>query len=174
MTHHHPAFNSPARFIPLMFIFVLGIACQNERRDGPKAPDFSLENLSGQTVTLKQHLGNLVVLDFWATWCPPCRTAIPELVKLQSKYEDQGLVVMGISMDDPRKVDNAYLQAFCEKFNTNYKILRYDYHVLESYFGSTTPSIPTLYVIDQKGQVRNKFIGMNAVALENSIKRLIQ
>lgn len=171
---YHKIRHSPLiRVVVLVTLLFFGTACQNEGGSGPKAPGFSLKNLSGQTVTLKQHRGSVVVLDFWATWCPPCRKAIPDLIKLQNRYKDKGLVVLGISMDDHRKVDNEYLRAFCEKIKTNYKILRYDYNVLESYFGSETPSLPTLYVIDQKGQVRDKFIGMDSVALAKSIEGLI-
>ncbi len=157
----------------LLFCF-FSFGCQEEVGAGPKAPDFSLPDLSGKTVTLKQYRGSVVVLDFWATWCPPCRASIPELVELQKKYKDNGLVILGISTDDTRKVDNAYLRAFCEKFKINYAILRFDLDVIDAYFGREAPAIPTLYVIDRVGQVRDKFQGFSPDALEKSLKRLFE
>lgn len=154
----------------LFFLFCFG--CQKEVGAGPKAPDFSLPDLSGKTVTLKQYRGSVVVLDFWATWCPPCRASIPELVKLQEKYKDKGLVILGITTDDKGKVNNAYLQSFCEKFKINYSILRYDIKVIQDYFGNQAPALPTMYVIDREGQVRDKFEGFSDDALKNSLERL--
>ena len=159
--------------INLLAFSLFILACQKEVGAGPVAPDFSLKNLSSQRVTLKQYRGNIVILDFWATWCPPCRASIPELIKLQDKFKKKGLVILGISMDDPRRADNQYIQSFCEKFKVNYMVLRYNSNVLESYFGRQAPALPTMYVIDREGIVRDKHVGFSSDALQKSLERLL-
>ncbi|SPD73895.1 Thiol-disulfide isomerase-like protein [uncultured Desulfobacterium sp.] len=164
-------------FNKLIFVSVLAFTifgCKSDIAAGPAAPDFSLKDLSDKTVTLKQYRGSIVVLDFWATWCPPCRAAIPELVAMQEKYRDKKLAVIGISMDDPRKVTNEYLRSFSEKFNINYIILRFDLKVVEDYFGAQAPALPTLYIIDRDGQVRDKLVGFDPDALQSAVERLLK
>ena len=78
------------------------------------APDFSLPDLSGKTVSLEQFRGKVVLLDFWATWCPPCRMTIPLLINLQEQYGKKGLIILGVSIDDPRKVKDKDL-LYCKK-----------------------------------------------------------
>jgi cytochrome c biogenesis protein CcmG, thiol:disulfide interchange protein DsbE len=167
-----------SRFIiGIIFISTLAISvfgCKSEIAAGPTAPDFSLNDLAGKTVTLKQYRGSIVVLDFWATWCPPCRAAIPELVEVQEKYKDKKLVVLGISMDDPHKATNEYLRAFSEKLKINYPVLRFDLKVVESYFGNDMPALPTLYIIDRNGQVRDKQVGFDADFLKGAVERILK
>ncbi len=151
-----------------LFLF----ACRNDVGAGPVAPDFILKDVTGKDHTLKQYRGNVVLLDFWATWCPPCRAAIPELIGLQDKYKKKGLVVLGISMDDPKRVSDKYLQAFGGKFKINYTMLRYDIDIVSKYFGHNTPSLPTMYVIDREGQVKDRIIGFNSNVLKKSIEGL--
>jgi len=167
-------YKMPIWIVGFISVFLFSFGCQKEVAAGPKAPDFSLPDLSGKTVTLEQYRGSVVILDFWATWCPPCRASIPELVKLQDKYKDKGLVILGISTDDQRKVNNEYLRSFCEKFKINYRVLRYDYKVIEAYFGNQAPAIPTMYVIDREGQVRDKFVGFTPEDLQKSLDKLFK
>jgi len=158
----------------LLSFSVLVFGCQKGEDPGPEAPDFSLQDLSGKTVTLKQYRGSVVVVEFWATWCPPCRAAMPDLIKMQDKYKEKGLVILGISTDDTHKVSNEYLRSFCEKFKTNYLILRYDYKVIEDYFGLQAPALPTTYVIDREGHVSDKIEGYDHENLEKAIERLLE
>ncbi|MBW1861705.1 MAG: TlpA family protein disulfide reductase, partial [Deltaproteobacteria bacterium] len=75
-----------------LVFFLAFYGCNREVGAGETAPDFSLKDLSGNMVSIKQYRGHIVLMDFWATWCPPCRKSIPELISLQNKYRDQKLV----------------------------------------------------------------------------------
>ena len=151
----------------------LTLSCQQESVAKSPAPNFTLRNLSGETVTLEEYRGRVVLLDFWATWCPPCRRAIPELVKLQEKYGDKGLVILGVSMDDPQLANDEFLQMFKEKMKINYPILRADEWVVRAYFPDGRTAIPTLYLIDREGTIREKVVGYRPGALERVIVELL-
>lgn len=159
-------------FLLCLAVFALCIGCTKAEDAGKAAPDFALEDLSGNTVNLSASKGRVVLLDFWATWCPPCLMSIPELVGLQHKYRDQGLEVIGISLDDPGEISNGDLLDFKKRLKINYKILRADWRVVEDYFGSESTSIPTLFVIDREGKIVEKHIGFSPGLLEKSLKDL--
>ncbi|MBK5100870.1 MAG: TlpA family protein disulfide reductase [Desulfobacteraceae bacterium] len=159
--------------VSVMAFFLSGIGCQEKASEGPTAPDFSLPDLSGNMTSLAQYRGRVVVVDFWATWCPPCKMSIPELVKLQEKYRDKGLVVLGISLDDPGRASDKYLRAFKDDYNINYTVLRFNHQVLRDYFGFETPAIPTMFIIDREGKIRGKFVGFRPGALEKALKRVL-
>ncbi len=144
-----------------------------ENKGGPEAPDFTLQDLSGNGVSLKQFRGKTVFVDFWATWCGPCRRSIPELVDLQERYRDQGLVVLGITVDDLNRVGVKTLLAFKEQYKINYSILLADRNVTMAYFGNRQMPIPTLFIIDGKGRVVESITGYVPGAAERSLKKLI-
>jgi cytochrome c biogenesis protein CcmG/thiol:disulfide interchange protein DsbE len=156
----------------IFFLFLYG--CDKEVEKLQTAPDFTLRDLNGDPVSLKDYRGKIVLLDFWATWCAPCRLSIPELVELQKKYRDQGVVVLGISMDDPEMFPDAYILAFKEAFKMNYTILRGDQNVAVDYFGITNMVIPTLFVINREGKLADKIAGYAPGAVENSLKRVLE
>jgi peroxiredoxin len=162
-----------ALILTLSAICLLGIGCNQDGDTLPKAPDFTLEDLSGNSVSLKQFRGQIVFLDFWATWCAPCRFSIPELVDLQKRYGDQGLVVLGISLDDPQMFNNAYLSEFKKQFKMNYRVLRATMKVAQDYFGTEPMAIPTLFVIDREGRIVAKHVGFEPGAAERSLKKLL-
>ena len=144
-----------------------------EDKGRPEAPDFTLPDLSGNGVSLKQFRGKIVLLDFWATWCAPCRRSSPEMVRIQEKYRDQGLVVLGISADDPRKISVNTLLAFKKQFRMNYSILWANRIVRRAYFGTGQMPLPTLFVIDREGRVVDSVVGYVPGAVEQSVKKLI-
>jgi len=117
------------------------------------APDFSLPDLSGEMVSLKDFRGNLVLVDFWATWCVPCRKSLPELAALEKKYRNQGVTVLGLSVDNPDSFDNQYIKDFLEKYKVAYRILRADQSVIHAYLGKDYPKVPTLFIIDGQGRI---------------------
>jgi alkyl hydroperoxide reductase subunit AhpC len=99
--------------------------------------------------------------------------SIPELVKLQDQYRDNGLVILGISMDST-DTKNAYLSAFKEKFKINYPILRVDEKTISQYFGNSEISIPILFIINRKGIVVDMHSGYSPGAVEKSLKKILQ
>lgn len=153
---------------------VLGLALTAQGELAPKAPDFALRDLKGNLVTLGQFRDRIVLLDFWATWCPPCRKAIPELVSLQTQYRAKGLQVLGISLDDPALVRDADLRAFARKYRINYPVLRITPPVMQAYFGPKPPPIPTLFLIDRQGRILNHFVGFSPAALRGALEKALE
>ena len=137
------------------------------------APDFSLTDLSGNKVSLRELRGHTVLLDFWATWCPPCLYSIPELIEIQKKYKDRGVVVLGVSMDDPQAASDTYLSQFKEKLKINYKILRANSQIVQDYFKNERMAIPTMFIINHEGKIVDKHVGFAPGAVEKSIKKLL-
>ncbi|WP_051184965.1 peroxiredoxin family protein [Desulfatiglans anilini] len=158
----------------ILVLCLLGVPFQSEAGADIAAPSFSLPDLNGKEVTLEQYRGKIVLLDFWATWCPPCRISIPELVKLQRDHQEDGLVILGVSVDDKRQFKDAYLKAFSEKHKINYPIVRYNDRVIEAYFTEDNPAIPTMFVIDRNGRIRDKVVGYNPEALRRALKPLLE
>lgn len=167
---------NPAKVI-LVFFFILSVSflgCETKADTKEvEAPDFTLEDLSGKNISLSRYKGSVVVLDFWATWCQPCRMSIPELVKLQENYRDKGFVVLGISMDSV-DTKNSYISDFCEKFKVNYPILRVDEKTIRKYFGNGELSIPTMFIVDRQGIVVDMYSGYSPGALERSLKQILK
>jgi cytochrome c biogenesis protein CcmG, thiol:disulfide interchange protein DsbE len=152
-------------------IFLASYSNASEKK--VKAPDFTLVDISGKSVSLSQYLGKIVIIDFWATWCPPCRMSIPELVQLQNKYREKGLVILGISFDSA-DTKNDYLSAFKEKYKINYTVLRADDKTTEKYFGGSQIDIPTLFIIDRGGMVVDMHSGYSPGAVEKSLIKIFQ
>ena len=168
--------NTLFRGLPLLLALVLGVAACNHsaKANVPReAPGFTLKDLGGRDVSLHEFGGKIVLLDFWATWCPPCRKSIPELVSLQDRYEDQGLVVIGITLDDPAKASDRFLQGFKEKNRMNYPILRGGERVVRDYFGDERLGIPTMFVINRDGEIVDRHVGFVPGALEESIRGVL-
>jgi len=93
---------------------------QEQKREYPAAPDFALKDLEGSTVKLSDYSGKVVILDFWATWCGPCRRGIPEFIELQSEFGADNLVILGISVDHG---DLSVVPKFAKQFGINYPVL---------------------------------------------------
>lgn len=123
---------------------------------GSIAPDFKLQDLDGGEVTLQQYRGKVVLLEFWATWCPPCRATVPELVAIQKKYRDRDFAVLGISVDDQGNDLRAQLSDFSRKFHVNYPILMGNDEVERDY---KIWSIPRSFLIDKNGKIRDSYSG---------------
>jgi len=116
--------------------------------------DFTLKDIHGKPFALSQYKGKVVLLDFWATWCPPCRKAIPGFIELYNSYRSRGFVVIGVSMDE----STSDIRRFAKQFKMNYPILvgagRDD---LEPAFGPLP--LPTAFVIARDGRICAKHEG---------------
>ena len=144
-----------------------------EIEEGQKAPDFSLQNLQGKTVGLTDFKGKIVLLDFWATWCLPCRKSLPELAELEKKYRDKGVVFLGLSIDDPDSYDNQYVAEFKDKYKVEYEILRAHSKVVADYLGTEDVRIPAFLILDKEGIVVKKHMGFEQGMVEKVLLKLI-
>lgn len=121
---------------------------KNRELIGKTAPDFSLKNLSGENVTLADFKGKVLVIDFWATWCSPCKKEMPTFVKLHRDFSAKGFSMIGVSTDYGTEV----VQKFAKKHKLNFPLLMADKKIQKDYGGIA--SIPTAFVVDKKGVVR--------------------
>jgi peroxiredoxin len=145
----------------------LPVGCKKEapKEKRPLAPDFTLPSVDGKTITLSQLRGKVVLLDFWATWCAPCRSAIPHLNGLYKVYQTRGLEIIGVSLDTGSR---ERVRRFATSMGIQYPIIIADDEVLKNY--GISP-IPTTYLIDREGYVSSKWVGfsqslMNKISAE--------
>ncbi len=118
------------------------------------APDFTLNDTQGKPVTLSDYKGKVVLLDFWATWCPGCQFEIPWYLEFEKKYKDKGLVVIGVAMD---KEGLTVVQPYMQKMQMDYTVVMGNDDLLPQ-FGFKT--LPATYLIDKNGNVAVAHMGM--------------
>ena len=123
-------------------------ANQFKSQEGYMAPRFSLRNLKGNMEGLDDHLGKVIVVNFWATWCVPCVKEMPSFENLYRRYRSQGLILLAVSLD---KGDSTKVQEFADKHKLSFPILLDTKGVAEKLYPSF--SIPFTYVIDKQGRV---------------------
>lgn len=121
---------------------------------GAQAPDFTLTTTEGRTIMLSDYKGKVVIVDFWATWCPPCRRGIPDLVSLQNEYKND-VVVIGISTDQNTRAD---VPSVMQQMNINYPVVFSTPELVEDFGG--IEAIPTTFIIDRSGVIVDKHVGL--------------
>jgi thiol-disulfide isomerase/thioredoxin len=118
------------------------------------APDFTLPDLEGRAVSLKDHAGKVVLIDFWATWCAPCRKELPMFQALQNQFRDRGFEVIGISLDEESE---KVVPPFIKTVGINYTNLLGDDDIAELY--GPIAGIPTFVLVDRDGKIRRRATG---------------
>jgi thiol-disulfide isomerase/thioredoxin len=172
---------NPLALVVVAFVaaLMLYFGYHHARRSGPSfaprliqsspAPDFSLESLDGKTMRLSDFRGKAVLLNFWATWCGPCKIEMPWFVELQNQYAAQGFQIVGVAMDDASKED---IGKFAKDMGVNYPILIGKESVGDQYGG--VPALPESFLIGRDGKIVDKIIGLRGKAeIEDAIKKAI-
>jgi thiol-disulfide isomerase/thioredoxin len=122
--------------------------------DNKTAPNFSLTDVNGKAVSLAQFKGKVVIIDFWATWCPPCRRGIPDLISIQKEFKNK-VAIIGISLDTDTK---AQVVPFMKSMGINYHVVYGTNDVVSAY--GNIEAIPTSFVIDQNGKIVAQHVGL--------------
>ncbi len=162
--------------------FSLGlVSCQGKTGDKPgqtektqeasanAAPAFALKDVNGDVVFLSDFSGKVVIIDFWATWCPPCKMEIPHFQSLYEEYASKGLVVIGIALDQG---GIGVVEPFVKANGVTYPVLMGDQSVANSYGGIR--GIPTTFIVDRNGNIVTKIVGYRDKAFfEENIKKLL-
>jgi|SRR6516164_2505374 peroxiredoxin len=139
------------------------------KASGNLAPDFTVKDIDGRKLTLSDYKGKVVLLNFWATWCAPCRTEIPHFVEMQNRFGLNGFQVIGISMDDDAKP----VREFAQQFGLNYPVAVGDDKLAESYGGVL--GLPISFIIDREGRIYAKRIGAaDAAVFDNEVIDLLR
>jgi thiol-disulfide isomerase/thioredoxin len=133
------------------------------------APDFALETLDGRNLRLSDLRGKAVLLNFWATWCAPCKIEMPWFVELQNEYGPQGLQIVGVAMDDSSKEDIA---KFARDMGVNYPVLLGKEAVGDAYGG--VPALPESFFISRDGKIVDKILGLEGKAdIEDAVRKAL-
>ncbi len=174
--------------LALLLTFTL-IACASEKKTGDKktkkeksvtssteAPAFTLKDSQYNDVSLADFNGKVIILDFWATWCPPCLMEIPHFIELQKEYGEKGLQVIGVSVDQEGW---KAVTPFVQEQGINYPILLTDRSVYMAYQKLLPPGqqggIPFTFILDKEGNVQDQIVGYREkVYFESAVKQLLE
>jgi cytochrome c biogenesis protein CcmG/thiol:disulfide interchange protein DsbE len=138
-------------------------------KKGTLAPDFTSADMKGRHVELSSLKGKVVVLNFWATWCGPCKIEMPWLVDLQKKYGPQGLQIVGVAMDD---ASDKEILAFARKMRVNYLVLRGSEKIAGLYGG--LEGLPATFFLDRSGRIVDETMGLvSESVIEDAIKQAL-
>jgi len=141
----------------LLFAAVLIQQAHSQGNYG-QAPDFKVTDLTGKSISLSDYKGKVLFLNFWATWCPPCRAEIPDFIEVYGEHKSKGLEILGISLDSKGKET---IVAFVDKYKINYPVVLETKNTTEKLIDDYQPGqfIPTTIIIDKQGRIRNKQVG---------------
>lgn len=159
-------------------MLVLNVNCGNTRsvraavkpeKDRKSAPEFSLKDAHGRVVKLSDYKGKVVLLNFWATWCGPCKIEIPWFIDFEQKFKDRGFAVLGVSMDEDGW---EAVKPYIEKQKVNYRVVVASDEVADLYGGVS--SLPTSFVLDRQGKIADVHVGLVSKSVyQNEIEQLL-
>jgi peroxiredoxin len=138
----------------LVILLAIGTLFLRAETENSPAPDFTIKDLQGNALTLSSFRGKVLLLNFWATWCPPCRAEIPDFVEAYQEYKAKGLEIIGVSVD---RVPPEKLKMFLSQAKINYPIALADQKLIEDYQPGNY--IPVTIIIDKKGKIRFRQVG---------------
>ncbi len=143
----------------LMLIGTSFVPATSAQDDYASAPNFKLTDLNGQKISLADYKGKVLILNFWATWCPPCRAEIPDFVEAYAEQKANGLEILGISLDTKGKET---VVSFVDKYKINYPVVLESRQATEKIINDYEPGqyIPATIIIDKLGRIRHKEVGV--------------
>ncbi|MBN1446507.1 MAG: TlpA family protein disulfide reductase [Bacteroidetes bacterium] len=159
------------RAFPILAFFLLATILTGtlSAQVGKQAPAFSLKDKDGRTYSLESLKGKVVVLNFWATWCPPCRAEIPDFKKVYSQYKDKDVEILGVSLDHKGW---SVITPFLKQWEINYPVVLGGAEIARDY--GNVRSIPTTFIIDKGGKVVDQHVGaMNEEMLVKMFEKLL-
>jgi len=165
------------RFILVLLplVIVLFVCADAEKAsifsdNSPQASDFTVKDLKGRKIALSDYSGKVVFLNFWATWCGPCKAEIPDFIEAYKQYKDKGMQIIGISVD---RISPKSVLKFAEKYKINYPVIMGTAKIQKDY--EPGPYVPTTIIVDQKGKIRHRHIGyMSKETLEDYFLKLTE
>jgi peroxiredoxin len=144
-------------------------AAVKAEKDRKPAPDFSLKDVNGREVKLSDYRGKVVLLNFWATWCGPCKIEIPWFIDFEQRYKDRGFAVLGVSMDEDGWES---VKPYIEGRKVNYRVVIGNDEVADQYGGVS--SLPTSFILDQTGRIASVHVGLVSKSVyQNEIEHLL-
>ena len=158
------------RFLALGFILAIGVGAtlKDPGASRKPAPNFRLTDLAGKPLELASYRGKVVILDFWATWCPPCRAEIPHFKSLIAAYKSKGFEMIGIAVGE----EEGAVKSFAQANGIPYSLAVGSGQVERAYGGIR--GIPTTFLIDKKGRIVKKYVGFQDKAVfERQIQQLL-
>jgi len=169
---------SPARFARLTLPIVLALALApfvaqaDGLAAGQAAPEIGLSDFKGKAIKVAELQGKVVLVDFWASWCKPCKEELPVLEELHKKFADQGLVIVGVNIDKEASIATEFLSK--NKLNLSFSIVNDKEHGVAKRYAP--PTMPSSYLIDRSGKIRFVHEGFRAsdgAKLEAEIKAML-
>ncbi len=165
------------RFILVLLplVIVLFVCAEAEKTsifgdNSSQASDFTVKDLKGREISLSKYSGKVVFLNFWATWCRPCKAEIPDFIEAYKQYKDKGMEIIGISVD---RVSPKSVLKFAEKYKINYPVVMSTVKIIKEY--EPGPYVPTTIIVDQEGKIRHRHIGyMSKETLEDYFLKLTE
>jgi peroxiredoxin len=156
--------------ISVVLVVFLFTACAAQSEKRQKAPNFSLQTQNGKVIELSKLKGKVVLMNFWATWCPPCRAEIPDLIEVYNTYKSKGFEIVGIALDEDGW---SKVAPYIEEVKINYPVVLGSTKVVQQYGG--IEAIPTTFIVDKKGYIVASQVGLlSKELLEQKLKSLLK